>query len=356
MTAKTKKKRSYTAPMIVLVTAILLYSTFSTEDPASIWQTISHSNLLWLGLAGVFYLLFWLGDAISLHLMVGQIAGTKIKFIESMRVAIVGTLFSCLTPSATGGQPMQIIRLRKSGVSVGKSTAIFTIRFITYQLTIILMTAFLMIFRYRYFAGRVTNLQFLAIIGFVVCLLSVLALIVASIFPKFTKKIISGLVKLLAGLRLIRHPKKMLVRINYVIDDFSNWPTIVAKNKRILWQQCLISFVQMAFYFMIGLFVFRAISPEKVDLTLVMTAAAMVWMSSAFVPLPGGSGGAESSFLLFFGAVYHHSPLGAALLAWRSVTFYLPIVVGSAMLFAESRKKQASFWQRLLHRTSISEK
>jgi len=61
-------------------------------------------------------------------------------------------------------------------------------------------------------------------------------------------------------------------------------------------------------------------------------------MVSAFVPLPGGSGGAEGSFVLFF-APFFPDDLLVALLLWRIVTYYLGMVVG-ALVMTVSRKRQ----------------
>lgn len=52
-------------------------------------------------------------------------------------------------------------------------------------------------------------------------------------------------------------------------------------------------------------------------------------MITSFIPLPGGSGGAEAGFYLFFGMFFPQSGVIAiAILIWRIFTFYMPIVAG----------------------------
>ena len=58
-------------------------------------------------------------------------------------------------------------------------------------------------------------------------------------------------------------------------------------------------------------------------------------MISSFVPLPGAAGGAEYSFHTFFAPFF--APYGIsvnlAMLLWRLITFYFPILAGSCFLF-----------------------
>ena len=51
-------------------------------------------------------------------------------------------------------------------------------------------------------------------------------------------------------------------------------------------------------------------------------------MVSAFVPLPGASGGAEGSFLMFF-RTFFQDTITPAILLWRLITYYLNILLGA---------------------------
>ena len=58
-----------------------------------------------------------------------------------------------------------------------------------------------------------------------------------------------------------------------------------------------------------------------------LAAQTFVTMVSAFIPLPGSSGGAEGSFYLFFGTFFGPTIIPAILL-WRLVTYYANILFG----------------------------
>lgn len=68
-----------------------------------------------------------------------------------------------------------------------------------------------------------------------------------------------------------------------------------------------------------------------------MAAQAYVSMVSAFVPLPGASGGAEGSFVLFFSAFFQNSTVIPAMVIWRTCTYYLNIQVGGICAYIVGR-------------------
>lgn len=349
--AKKVQKRKYTALIVLLVTAVLVATVLLNENPTQVWQAVINSNPWWLAAAGLCYLIYWLFDVLALHLLTHQLSKARLGFGQSAKVALVGTLFSCLTPSASGGQPMQIVRLKKHGVSVGRSSSILTLRFIVFQTSLVILTLILLFLRYNYFRHAVSNLRIMAIVGLTLNLMAALFALVASLFSRFIRRLVRSMINFSAKIRLVKHPIILSLRADRVIQEFAEWPKLVAKNKAIIWQQILISFIQMLFYFAIVFFVFKAISSELVSPLLVITAAALVWMASAFMPSPGASGGAEGMFMLFLSSVYHNSAVGAALLLWRFITFYLPIMFGGLMLFIESRKKlKTNLFDKLVSR------
>ena len=68
---------------------------------------------------------------------------------------------------------------------------------------------------------------------------------------------------------------------------------------------------------------------SNADVLSMVSAGAFVLMVSSFVPLPGAAGGAEASYLLFFGLFFPSGILGISTLIWRFITYYLCIFVGS---------------------------
>ena len=61
-------------------------------------------------------------------------------------------------------------------------------------------------------------------------------------------------------------------------------------------------------------------------------------MITSFIPLPGGSGGAEGGFFVLFTPFFKDSTL-LGLLLWRSITFFSCLVVGGAVTLLVEKKE-----------------
>ena len=76
--------------------------------------------------------------------------------------------------------------------------------------------------------------------------------------------------------------------------------------------------------------VVKAVAPAA-PVGLVLLKGAAVWLSALVMPTPGGAGGIEAMFALFFAPLVAGALLGPALAAWRLLAYYLVLALGAAL-------------------------
>ena len=104
---KNKKKVLLNAAIFLLVFVLTVYGVFHGEDMGELEDAIRQSSFVWL-LPGVFCVIFFIwGESIIIWDMM-QSYGIYLKKRICFLFSSVGFFFSCVTPSASGGQPMQI--------------------------------------------------------------------------------------------------------------------------------------------------------------------------------------------------------------------------------------------------------
>ena len=74
--------------------------------------------------------------------------------------------------------------------------------------------------------------------------------------------------------------------------------------------------------------IFCAFGLGHPDVLLMVCAGAFVLNFTSFVPLPGAAGGAELGFHTVFAMFFPKGFLNLAIILWRLLTFYLPILAG----------------------------
>ncbi|MBR4950122.1 MAG: flippase-like domain-containing protein [Clostridia bacterium] len=327
-----KDKKNLLSYIIILLSAVILicYIIF-VDGVESIIKAFSSPRIsfMWGGVLCIF--LYWLFETIVLH-RVTKFLHPQQKFKNTFKTTMIGQLFNCITPSASGGQPMQAFHMTKCDVPLGVATSSLLSRFILYQIALTIYSVLVLVLKFNSFSEKVSSFGFLVFIGFAVNTVVVLLLFSIGFFPVFTKKAALFFINIGAKLRFIKDKEKAVQYIEREITQFHNSFDLVRKKPRIIISMFIFSMLQLTAFFAIPFFVCLSMG-VYVNIMDVIAASAFVLMISSFVPLPGASGGAEGSFLVFFGFFFKEGEyISLAILLWRIITFYLPIGVG--MIFS----------------------
>lgn len=292
--------------------------------------------------AVLFMILYWILEGGILHCVIRAFHSRQ-KFWYSFRTSMIGQLFNCVTPFASGGQPVQAYDLVKCGVPLGVASSSLIVKFMIYQVALTVYSAVVLLFYWRSFAGMVNGFGWLVFVGFTINFLVMLALCAVCVFRKFTYRLVTGLVNLLAKVRLVKDKQKTLEYIDGELDQFHDSFNAMKLHKGRMAASFVLSLVQLTVFFLIPYFILLAFGIRKVSPLIVISAEAFVVMISSFVPLPGAAGGAEFSFYTFFEPLF---PVGIsvnlAMLLWRLITFYFPILAGMLFMMSSSKSKPES--------------
>ncbi len=297
-------------------------------DLGELWGIIIASNKKWILLALFCMLCYCLFESGVLYCTANSIR-RKLSFLKAFKTTMVGLLFNNLTPFASGGQPMQLYYLTKESFMVGEASSILLMKFIVYQVSMILYSTVLIFVRYNFFYTRSGKLAALIWIGFGVNIAVVIGLILIGFLPGFTTRLVKLIVTLLSKFHILKDKDKTMENAYKQITSFHDGFKQLLKQKLVLVKAVIATCGQLTAFFFIPFCICMALGVQVGSILSMVAASAFVMMISAFVPLPGASGGAEGSFYLLFGIfILNPSLIAVALVLWRLITYYLPIIVG----------------------------
>ncbi len=327
-----KQRKNLLNFLIIGLSALLLVAyVFWRQDPKHLLLALTTARLRWLVAGGACMLCYWGLESLSLYQATKQLS-PQVPFESSVKTAMIGQLFNCITPFASGGQPVQAYHMVRSGIPLGSASSALLAKFVIYQLVLTIYSLVMLVFRFPLFAGEISGFQALVFIGFAVNTGVVLALLSIGFFPYFTARLGEKMVDLLARTPLVRQPQALKARLRREIDGFYQGFRLLLGHPLVLIQISLCTALQLTAFYLIPYCLCLAFGLQ-VNPFSIIAAGAFVMMITSFVPLPGAAGGAEGSFLLFFRMFFGAGNLLAlAVLLWRMLTFYLPILAG--MLFA----------------------
>lgn len=331
---KLNLKKILSILFIVLSISAVIYLALRNQELSEIGDAFSRMNLWWLACVFLCWLAYTVFDGFNYWFYLRR-AGFKLSIGRAINVALIGFYYSNITPSAAGGQPMQVNSMRKAGIPVGYGTMAVTIRFITNQFMISAMSLVLFLlnreFVYRQLQGAMWVVRF----GWLLNFGAVPLVLFAAFKRNWVQGILNWLVRLLAKVHLIKKPDAMIEKVSGILDTYNK-----ALHDLIhMPGQILLQFA-CSFLSLLGLtgsivFVYYAFGMHGTHWYEVLALSCLLYVSASGSPLPGASGTNEGFFMLYYTGVFIEEIKGLALLVWRFFTYYLFLIVGVGTVILE---------------------
>lgn len=323
------KKNLLAILTIAISVGVLFYFLFTTDGITALGHIASSIRWEWLFVTLGAMVGGWLLETYVLGVFCRHLY-PEWKFSQSFHIAMTGLLYSALTPFATGGQPMQMYSMNKMGVDTGKAGSIVAMKTLVYQALMVVYAMVMVVLRLGYFQHNVSNFSFVTVIGLVTNGTFILAVTLFMLSEKSTDRFLRFTLRNLYRFRLCRHPVARYKKIHGQMSMFHKSAKTMGTSLSVYLRAGFFTVVQITLAGLIPYFIYRSFNlPINSDATVLTMLAAQIFvtMVSAFVPLPGSSGGAEGSFYLFFGTFFGPTIIPAILL-WRLVTYYANILFG----------------------------
>jgi hypothetical protein len=309
-----------------------------TDGVATIKQIYQSLQYGWLLLAMLFVILQWVFDALGLHVLAVP-HQPKRRFLRSFITMMVGVLYSALTPSATGGQPMQVVSLGRQGMDAGTATSVIVVKTALNHIAIALYALVMVFWELPFFQAHVSQFSFIVLFAMAASIVFIAGLFLFTVNQRLTRRIGAGFVHLLHKMHLCRDEARLMNRMDTMFEQFFTSSRTIAGSAWRCIGVVVFTILQLTCYFIIPYCLYRSFGFYGVTVVRMVAAATFVYFASMFVPVPGASGGAEGSFYLFFSPFFPAGAIAPAVLLWRLLTYYLAIVVG--MVFTTMDKRVA---------------
>ena len=341
-----KKKRKST---IINLCLLLINLIFLVTIVKSLMRNVGEKNLLevlkmqgprvwWLVGGLLVYALFMFVQTLMYYVLIKDITGKK-RLSIAYDVAVVGKYYDNATPFAAGGQPMQILRLVKNGVSIGTSTSIPIIKLIINSSVSVILTILFFVFGVTKIpmSTPLNDMLFmiliiLAVIGLVITIIVVVFTFLMGTGGLVTRSFISGILRIGYKLKLVKNYRETFQKVLNQVAEYKVSFRYIWKSKKTLLKMIILSVFECLSYAIMPYFVVQAfIGTTTIEPMLLLVICISQYyicaMASSFIPLPGGSGMMEISFIFLFGVIVGNNIVWA-LLAWRILSYYLIIAHG----------------------------
>ena len=325
---KSRKKIIFNGVFLAVVFALTVYGVFHGEDLSSMMDAIHRADKRWL-IPGIALVAFFIwGESIIIWYMMRS-SGICLKKRTCFLFSSVGFFFSCITPSASGGQPMQIYYMKKEKISIPVSTVILMIVTITYKLVLVVIGIGIAIFGRGFLHKYLEGILPVFYLGLALNIFCVTFMTILVFHPLLAKAIMVKGMKLLERLHLVKKKDGRLKKLEDSMDTYRNTAAYLKNNPFVIVKVIGITFIQRMALFAVTWFVYQAFGLHGTGFWEILFLQAVISVSVDMLPLPGGMGISETLFLNIFSPVFGGLLLPGMVLS-RGLGYYGELLISAA--------------------------
>lgn len=324
---QTKKKALFNVSFLLVVFGLTVYGVFHGEDLGAMAEAIRSAQIKWL-IPGVCLVVFFIwGESIIIWYMMRSF-GIRLKKRICFLFSSVGFFFSCITPSASGGQPMQIYYMKKEKIPIPVSTVILMVVTITYKLVLVVIGLGILIFGrgflHRYLEG-ILPVYYLGLTLNVFCVAFMTILV---FHPVMAEDMLLKGMDLLERMRLMKKKEARRQKLKDSMEVYRETAAYLKEHKKVLFHVIVLTFLQRIALFSVTWFVYLAFRMHGTSFLNVILLQAVISVAVDMLPLPGGMGISETLFLNIFATVFPGVLLPAMVLS-RGLGYYSQLLISA---------------------------
>ena len=332
---------------LAVVFALTIWSVFRGEDFSQVLDYLETADFTYV-LPGILCVLcFILGESVIIFYLMRTL-GTRVRLSHCCLYSFIGFFYCCITPSASGGQPMQIVYMRKDGLPVAVSTVVLAIITIVYKLVLVLMGAAVLLLRpdgLMVYLDPVEPLLYLGLGLNVVCIAALLLLVFQA---ELVRVMADWVLALVNKIRPFRNLQKQEDRLERILTQYQGTAEYYRSHKHVIVHVFLITLVQRLALFMVTWFTYRAFHLSGHSMPVVVSLQAMISVAADMLPLPGGMGVSENLFLDIFNRIFGEDLVLPGMMISRGISYYTQLLISAVMtvvacfLIREKKEKEVA--------------
>lgn len=321
--------------ILVILLCSTLYIVLRGQNPQEIYTIVKTLDKISIILGLLAAIIFICCEALVLKILLG-ILGEKKTYLQFLKYSFVGFYFSSITPSASGGQPMQVYYMKKDGVNISKSSLSILVTVGIYQITMVSYGIISLILNHSLIKEVIDKIYPLIVFGVFTNIL-VIGFILGSIFfPDIIYRLAYFIIKILHRINIIGDMEKAQINIQNQVEEYREGAALIYSNRKSIVMIFLITFIQLTSMYSVPFFVYRGFGLYEFSIFKVVALQSILNIAVSSLPLPGAVGASEGTFMILFKVLFPRSILAAAMLVSRGISYYtLLIISGLVLIFVQ---------------------
>lgn len=340
---------SFTALLVILYgTFRLILKDTSLEE---IRASLRGADLAWVGLGFALMISYQLIWAEIIRSLLYHLNAGRAPFRIAVNTAFTGFYFNNITPSSSGGQPMQMLYLHRCGIDLAGSSIIFLSNTIFNNLVMISYATVLLIVQHDFITQNLYAMRYALIVGYIFNGFLLFLNIFLLFFPKQLRALSYKILAWVTRGKLKPKAKKFQRSLDKFLGSYSAGAFSLLKAPGLLLKLFLLHVIQFALYNLIPYTAARALGASPDILIQSFSLQAVLTLAVSGFPTPGAVGITEGGFVAMFSGLFPPGKVESTMILTRVINFYAFLLLSALITifaFATARKDHARM-QKLHH-------
>lgn len=322
--------------LLFILSYVFVFKNYSITEFINTIKTCRYEFIL-IAIGCVF--LWVLFEAIYFKIIFKNL-NYKISWFQAFGYVFTEFYFSAITPSSTGGQPVQMIEMRKDKIPYRISSIVVLVNTMFYKLALLLIVTLGFIVYHNKISSFSSLFKSFSIYGYIITLIIVLFFLVLIFSNKIITKLVNIFYKLLDKLKIKKTDSD---KLDKSIEEYKEAAKYIRKNYKVLFITFIVIFMQRLSLLMVNYFIYKAFNIDNISIFFAITIQAFLTIAADFIPLPGGVIVSEALLIEINNILQISSISKGITLIFRNISFYLLVVVSLLyyIIFHYSKRKEA---------------
>lgn len=322
------RKNIISAAIFLLLTAITIAVIFKGNDMGTVAAAAKTLEPVYLFGAAATALFFTSAEGIMIWYLLGSLEG-RTNLLSCIKYSFVGFFYSGITPSATGGQPMQLYYMQKEGHRISNSTVVLMTVAVIYKFVLVVIGIGMLAFYYGPLRHYLGNFIYLYYLGLFLNAALVLVLLFVMVSPRCFKGIVVGGEHVLKKLHLLKESDRRTGKLIDMADQYHEAVLFFLNHKSKIFWVIGFTFLQRCSVFFLTWLIYRGMGLAGQSMISVMVLQASVYIAVDMLPLPGAQGITEVMYKAAYAKVFPGAYLTASMCVTRGLNFYFLLIVSA---------------------------
>lgn len=328
---KSRKSMIGNAVFFLALFGLTAYAVLKGKEISQLIRVMHSVRPAYYAAGFIFINLFVWCESYIIYRMLRVLQYQQVPKRNCIKYSYVGFFFSCITPSASGGQPAQLYYMNRDKVDVSVGAVILLIVTILYKFVLVFLGTLIFIFRHSLISEYIQGAAFFFYLGMALNVICVIVMFLLVFQQTLASRMIIGLVKGLEKIHVLRRKEERIRKLEDSMMEYHKAAAVIQEHKKLIAGMFGVTLVQRLIHFSITYLIYRGLGLSALGIVDVVALQCVISIAVDMLPLPGGMGISEGLFLSIFRKIFTGGLLYPAMLLSRGISYYALLLISAVM-------------------------